>query len=206
MRDDLEGLFVCVGGRWHPRIGDPHIMGWLTVGVYGLAAIAALWAGHRLRRSGLKVPQAERWFWPLLAALMLGLMVNKQLDLQSLLTAVGRCVALADGWYADRRPVQRRFIAGLAVGSGVAMVCLLLLLRRSLSRLWLAVVGVGLIGCFVLVRAVGFHGFDRFVGMRVAGWRMNWLLELGALGLLILGMLLAGIAYGRGSPRGLAQR
>ena len=201
MEAGLDSLMACVADRWRPQIGDPHLMGWLTVAVYGIAALLAFWSGRRLRTSGRAVPWSERLFWPMLAVLMLALMVNKQLDLQSLLTAVGRCFAMADGWYADRRPVQRRFIEILALATCLGVLGLSVMLRRSLRRLWLVVLGVGAVCGFVLIRAVGFHYTDRLIGMVVAGWRMNWVLELGALSIVILGTLLAATAYGR-RPQG----
>lgn len=191
----LDDLVVCVADRWRPQIGDPHLMGWVTVGVYGLAALLAIWTGRRLGRSGRALPRSERVFWPLLAVMMLALMVNKQLDIQSLFTAIGRCVSMADGWYADRRSVQHRFVEGLAVFTALGVVGALAVLRRSLRRLWLVVLGVGATCGFVLIRAVGFHDTDRLIGTVVAGWRMNWLLELGALSLVISGTLFAATAY-----------
>jgi hypothetical protein len=58
-------------------------------------------------------------------------------------------------------------------------------------RICLALLGLGAITLFVLIRAVGFHHIDRLIGARVAVLRVNWLLELGGIGLFILGALLA---------------
>jgi hypothetical protein len=46
--------------------------------------------------------------------------VNKQLDLQSALTELGRILATDGGWYDSRHRVQRVFI--LAVGSAAVLV------------------------------------------------------------------------------------
>jgi hypothetical protein len=55
--------------------------------------------------------------WPLFA-----LGINKQLDLQTALTELGRVLALSQGWYEQRQVVQFWFIAALAA------TCLLLAL------------------------------------------------------------------------------
>ena len=117
-------------------------------------------------------------FWTLAALLLLFLAVNKQLDLQSFMTAAGRCMAQAQGWYENRRLVQLAFILGLA-GTGVLVLLgLRRLLRGTLARTGLALLGLVLVTVFVLIRAAGFHHMDMLIGTRIAGMRLNWLLEL----------------------------
>ena len=58
-------------------------------------------------------------FWFMTAVLLVFLSVNELLDLQTLLTAIGRQYAVKDGWYEERRQVQYLFIVGL---SGLAAV------------------------------------------------------------------------------------
>ena len=167
----------CVFSAWRPGIGDPHPMGWVTVGVYllaGLAAAVVAWRGAFPPGSRGR----ERVFWTLAALLLLFLAVNKQLDLQSFMTAAGRCMAQAQGWYENRRLVQLAFILGLA-GTGVLVLLgLRRLLRGTLARTGLALLGLVLVTVFVLIRAAGFHHMDLLIGTRIAGMRLNWLLEL----------------------------
>lgn len=103
----LNELTACVAERWSPAIGDPQITGWVTVAAYVVAALmsAAVWLRLKGRRG--------RVFWAMVALLLAALAVNKQLDLQSALTAAGRCLARAQGWYGERRLVQLGFIAVL---------------------------------------------------------------------------------------------
>ncbi|KDE39250.1 hypothetical protein ADINL_2379 [Nitrincola lacisaponensis] len=185
MNDHLHALIQCTQDRWQPTIGDPHLMGWITVLGYGLAALAALTA--LIRTQATTRPTAEKLFWYLLVPGLVFLMINKQLDLQSLLTAVARCEAQLSGWYADRRPVQVAFIFAL-IALGTALLGILAwLLRQSLDRLWLVLLGITLLVTFILVRAVGFHRVDVLIGTELAGWRLNWLFELGGITLVILG-------------------
>ena len=90
-------------GRWRPEIGDPSVMGWATVAAYGACALLAFWAA-RVR------PADDRrcfWFWVTVGLLMVVLAVNKQLDLQTLFTDIGRQVARHQGWIEQRRTVGK---------------------------------------------------------------------------------------------------
>ena len=75
--------------RWRPGIGDPTFMGWLTVAAYAIAAFTALLAARRAGRAP-GTTRGSRGMWLLVAAFMALLCLNKQLDLQSLLTDIGR--------------------------------------------------------------------------------------------------------------------
>lgn len=192
----LPELIACVGRDWWPRISDPHLMGWLTVVVYLLTA--ALGARVVMRLHGLA--RAPRVFWILLTALLLALAVNKQLDLQTALTAAGRCQAMAGGWYDDRRPVQIGFLfalGALAIWAGIEGARAL---HGHLVQHGLALAGLVFVLAFVMMRAVSFHGMDRLIGLTVAGLRANWVLELTGPALIIVNAwLLLRAARGDGS-------
>lgn len=173
----MTHLFLCAFSRWSPGLGDNHLIGWLTVFVYVLAASACVAAA--LRGSfPAQSESRERLFWLLAAAILFSLAINKQLDLQSLLTSIGRCLAVEQGWYEDRRIVQRRFIVAVMLGGVVLLAGLGFLLRGTFVRTGLALVGLGFVSCFVVVRAVSFHQVDALINDWVLGIRLNWLLEL----------------------------
>lgn len=178
----LNEVASCVQATWSPQIGDPTIVGWLTVAAYILAAV--LTALVVIRQSG-----RQRIFWLGLFVLLLALAVNKQLDLQSAVTAVARCLALAQGWYEDRRSVQITFIIAVALVCLVVALGLAWALRRDLGHIWLALLGVALLLAFVAIRAAGFHHFDRFIGYEFANIRMNWVMELGGISLIAVNAL-----------------
>ncbi|TBN38646.1 hypothetical protein EYE42_12190 [Paracoccus subflavus] len=189
-------MMVCILARWQPGIGDPGWRGWATVLLY-LAAMVIAW-----RASRATFPPAtrlrERSFW-MLTALILGfLAVNKQLDLQSALTALGRCMAHAQGWYGQRRLVQVAFLAGLAIAGVVFVAALLHLLRGSWPRSALPVIGLVFVCTFVLMRAAGFHHMDRILGVPLLRLRANNVLEWTGPILIMLGALR--VSYQRGRP------
>jgi len=112
---------------------------------------------------------------------MLALGVNKQLDLQSMLTAAGRCLSQLQGWYEERRAFQRDFIIGLLMAASVFLGLVLWLMRGCLRRNGLAVLGLAIVTTFVAVRAVGFHHFDLLIDSRMLDVRYNVLFELSGL-------------------------
>lgn len=178
-----ETLVACVAQRWTPRIGDPNLTGWLTVLAYLACFVLAAQVWRSLRgRQG-------RAFWGLITALTLFLAVNKQLDLQSALTAAGRCMALAQGWYGDRRAVQVVFIVGLLIAAVIGLLIGLWTLRGQLRQNGLALIGLTIVAAFVMIRAVGFHHFDRLIGVHQLGVSMNYLFENSGLLLIAINAL-----------------
>lgn len=167
---------TCAFTQWSPGLGDNNIMGWLTVLVYLVAGVLSLRAARAMAEDALS--RRERLFWIVAGAVMLFLAVNKQLDLQSLVTMIGRCHAQLAGWYNDRRAVQKLFILLVAAGGLGAVGLLALLLRGILNRVWLALLGLGFVCLFVVIRAASFHHVDILISSTVLGFKMNWALEL----------------------------
>lgn len=164
-------------------------MGWVTVGGYFAAAAIALAVVLSADRFPEASRRREQLFWIGVVLFMIILGINKQLDLQSFFTATGRCVSKLGGWYEDRQPVQATAVLILLTLCLLIGVFLLRLLRGVASRYMLALAGVVFIAAFILVRAVGFTHMDALINTRIAGWRMNWVLELGGILLLAAGAI-----------------
>ncbi|HMK52106.1 MAG TPA: hypothetical protein VK551_06360 [Thermodesulfobacteriota bacterium] len=173
---DVESLWSLeyLIGQWRPTIGDPDFMGWFTVGSYFVCAILSLIAafGNRI------VDRRAASFWRMVGVLMILLGINKQLDLQSLFTEIGRQIARAQGWMDQRRIVQFWFI--VAFGTAVfASFFLFVRIKRDLfGRFKLAFIGLFFLFSFIVIRAVSFHHFEEMLGFRLFGAKMNWLFEL----------------------------
>jgi hypothetical protein len=199
-------------GAWSPGIGDPNAMGWITVAAYLSAAylcfvvhrswltsagpavkgrtwgpVALALLGQRRRLAAL--PEAVRMsaLWKALALGLLLLGINKQLDLQTALTELGRILAAKQGWYERRQQVQIDFIIGVVLVGGWLFGSVLLLAGRNLPRLGLALVGIVFLCCFVAIRASSFHHVDRLLGANLDGLKINWIMELGGIALVGLG-------------------
>lgn len=171
--------------NWSPRIGDPTPIGWLTVILY-LAAAYALWCVVRRLRTTGDDAGSEKLVWSIFAILFIALGINKQLDLQSAFTEIGRVIASAQGWYDQRWIVQVYFV-GLVTGcAATAAVVLLVLLRRAPAPALLALLGTAFVLTFVVVRAASFHHVDVLIGRKVLGVRWNWILEIGGIMIVLL--------------------
>lgn len=166
-------VWACVAGEWKPQIGDPNLTGWLTVISYlicfGLAAVVSARLFANRRRGG--------FFWVGITVLMLFLAFNKQLDLQSAMTSFGRCLSHAQGWWENRQTVQITFVLGLIMAMSVIMACVLATMRGRIQENLLALVGLGVLCTFVLVRAVGFHNMDSLIRVEVASLSLNFIFE-----------------------------
>lgn len=172
------------GDVWRPGIGDPTVMGWLTVIAYFSVAVLCLIRALGASQAGRR---GEIIFWSGLGALLLLLGVNKQLDLQTLLTLTGRRIAISQGWYEQRRVVQIIFVA--LVGFVAVGGCFLMwrVVRGHGPDVWVALVGFALLLAFVFIRAASFHHVDTLINLRLGGVRMNWVLELGSLAVIAAG-------------------
>ncbi|MBY0582483.1 MAG: hypothetical protein K2P68_06125 [Sphingomonas sp.] len=154
---------------WSPGIGDPTIWGWVTVANYFLAFISTAWAARK--------DWSNQYFWSIISIFMLALCINKQLDLQSLLTAVAREIARRGNWYQDRRIFQREFIE-LVIILSVSVIGLLIFLNRKAKIAVLGTItGTLFIAGFVVARAASFHHMDQALGISIFAFKLNHILE-----------------------------
>lgn len=165
-------------GRWHPGIGDPTLVGWITVVAYACTCFLCLGCARRLR------PPV---FWWAVTLALLCLCINKQLDLQTWFTEVGRDLAKQDGWYERRHDIQLEFIAAM----GAVFSLLAALVAWALQGYWRQYLrvwgGMALLMFFIVARAASFHHVDQWLMSDLGGLRMNWVFELGGLALIASG-------------------
>jgi hypothetical protein len=175
--------------QWQPHIGDPTLLGWLTVVAYLLAAVVCAvcaWQADKIFEDAYT--WQHRLIWGVLAIGLLFLGINKQLDLQTWFTAVIKETAWEYGLYDLGRRAQVYFIAGMALVSLVVLTVLAWTFRHVWRHYWLLLLGLLFIARFIITRAAGFYGvslprLSQFTG----GFQINWLLE-------ITGALLIGLA------------
>lgn len=173
--------------RWEPGIGDPTFMGWFTVVAY---FVAAFLCGAAARAIRARIPAEERGrqvaVWWGAALLFVALGINKQLDLQSWFTAVGRAIAIRQGWLERRREVQLAFVVIFSATAVAALVVAAWSIRGNWREYGLLLLGAGFTVTFIVVRATSFHHVETFLDLVVAGARMNWVLELSGIGVVSL--------------------
>lgn len=158
---------------WRPGIGDPSLMGWVTVFSYFLTALFCFFV---MRAS----PKKCR-FWRVLTVLLLFLGINKQLDLQSLITNIGKIVVNDLGLYHLRFYIQLSFIFLVLFVALMIMRFFWGYLRSFSFKLFPAFIGVVFLCSFIIVRALSFHYFDFLIAETWMGFRVNVILELGSL-------------------------
>jgi len=173
---------VIVDGQWRPGIGDPSWMGWVTVAAY-LGVAVLCWRSARSAQALVEQAAAYRGraLWWMLAGLFVLLAINKQLDLQSLVTVVGKRLAESQGWYEDRRIVQFWFICAVGGLCAVLLCGMMWLTRGTWRENWLVLAGTGALICFIVIRGASFHKVDIMLGWRVWGAKLNWVVELGSI-------------------------
>ena len=150
LEDDGVQAAMTSEFNWSPGIGDPSFGGWLTVVLYVAAALLSFRAANVASQSD--ATRVEISLWQLLAVGLVVLGINKQLDLQSALTELGRYLAQTQGWYDMRRTVQFAFILTMAISAvGVGVYVLIATMRMPASTR-LAVFGAFLVVTFVVIR------------------------------------------------------
>jgi hypothetical protein len=164
---------------WTPGIGDPTIVGWLTVLAYFVAFLFSVACAKQMgREMSNRDIAAERNLWWFIALALLLLGINKQLDLQTLLMEAGRMLARHEGWYEQRRRVQGVFIAGITCGGFFSLLIVWRTFRTVWQNNWLTILGVIFLIGFVIVRAASFHHMDFVLDLHIAGIKISWIPEL----------------------------
>ena len=169
-------------------VGDLTILGWgVFLAYFGVAALcyraaAVCWRDQQARKSCRA--------WVAIAVVLVLLGINKQLDLHVWLNVFGRRLAEAEGWYRNRGIAQVVFFGGVAAAVVTVYLMLIGLGRGNLRPLAGALLGVGALAAFLLIRAISFDVVDlrTFIG----GFKLHEILEV--LGILLIGVSAASYA------------
>lgn len=174
--------------RW---TGDPTLIGWGVFFAYFIGAWLCYRAATRVESRG---QLASAWLG--LASLLLLLGINKQLDLQLWLTAIGRSLSRTQGWYKERFYIQLAFT--ILVVIVVIVVCWFVLRmgRGHLGQNWLALVGTALLATFVVMRTVSYDVVD--LSVSVFGMKLHQMIE--AAGVLMVAAAAANFGRDSRSP------
>jgi xanthosine utilization system XapX-like protein len=154
---------------WQSSIAHADMADWVTVVAYLFAAVLSARAA---RCAWLRREPRDRVFWNITASLLIFLGINELLDLQTLLTMVGRAHAIANGWYPEHRRIQYLFIIGLSATAMLVGIAMILLTMRTHPAVRIALLGLVFIGLFVLLRAASFHHLDDLLGSGAS--EFNW--------------------------------
>lgn len=141
---------------------------------------AFLW--ERRAKSG-----GHPWIWLLLAVPMVILLLQHVTGAGAAVTDVFRQQAHQEGWYEERRTLQRQLTRlAPAVGGGL-LVVLLVAIRKNWQRYLLPAVAFVYLVAYGAVQAVSLHAVDAVMRTRRFGVQTETWLEL-------LGLLLVAVA------------
>jgi hypothetical protein len=168
--------------NWRPSFHDDFFLGWLITGSYIACAIIAVVFATYLNQMEEK---KAFHFWLLISMAMLALGINKQLDLQTLLTEVGRQLANAQDWYDLRRVVQFSFILVLSAASIAAFLWVAIFFRDLHRRFAFAFCGLFFVLSYMIIRAATFHHIDEVIQYDLHGIKMKWVIELAGIYMII---------------------
>jgi hypothetical protein len=113
-----------------------------------------------------------------LAAGLLFLGINKQLNLQTLMIVLGRRAALAGAWYQRRRFVQAFFCAAFALLGLGFLGFFASCAKRFITKNRLAFAGIIVLLLFVVLRASTINHANELIGVELNDARWAWALEL----------------------------
>ena len=168
---------------------DPYAVAWVIVGLYFVSVLLSAWCciGRRRLIAG---PTYWRFglFW-LLMCLGLGVLgLNKQLDLHVRAIDLSRPILDERGWYATRDDWLPYVVISIAVMSLVLLAAAVLVMRGLWSRVWVAVLGAGVLCFFVFER--GYSVWVKKLPLEQEVWlgmQINHLIEMVGIALIIGG-------------------
>lgn len=156
IRDSLQ----CGFHDWMDIWGDPWLSGSILVMSYLVSGVLVL-------RTANKLAGRERSYWSLCGALLVFQAANTPLDLHAFVWTTGRCLAHAQGWYAQRQSVQVFFLLSAAVIAAILCTIVLWRLASSVVRNLLLTMGMAICLGFTLVKGVSLHELAAFYGQPI---------------------------------------
>jgi hypothetical protein len=158
----------------------------------GITLLCIVGAWNAQHASSNPYLRRHRIFWLSLAAFFFLLFINKQFQILSWFTALGRGLAWGQGWHTDRQIVQQWIILVIFATVSVLLLLIFWSVRDTLRNYWLILIGAGLLLGFTLIRAISFHAIDAFLFEPHAGIQLNWIVEL-TLIVFVAGAIIASI-------------
>jgi hypothetical protein len=155
----------------------------LTIGSIVLASVYFVVAWIT-KKTSIGFDRRERVLWTAIPIALALLGINKLFE--GALTNVGRMVAFDQGWYAHRRVFQIWLIASVLAICSIGAIVLLLSARQASLSTRLALSATIMLLALGLMRDVSLHQLDHLIGERIMGLKLNWLLDVGGLGLVLL--------------------
>lgn len=171
---------------WQLGFGDPTLAGWLITLSYLIAFGICIQVVSAHNNIFARKRSKQRLLWVIISLLMLFLALNKQLDLQTLLTDIGKSIFEKSALHEDRRKYQTLFVLSVASIFVIAIFAIFIELLTVLKKHLLAIAGLGLIALFILYRAASIHHFADFFEYEILSFQFRDFVEISGIILIIL--------------------
>ncbi|HEY3856231.1 MAG TPA: hypothetical protein VGO67_17735 [Verrucomicrobiae bacterium] len=165
-----EGLL-----NWKFTLDNPTPLGWTVVAAYLAAAMCCIRAALK-SRNNLKQSRAVVWW--ILAAGLVFLGINKQLNLQTLMIVIGRNISDAGGWYGERRKIQLIFAIVFGAFSFAALIWVWRKYGEFFRENPLMLAGAVILVLFVVMRSAS---INHVIALPIFGFKddqWGWILEI----------------------------
>ena len=137
---------------WQTAFDDTAVFGLLITALYFVAfllSIAVVFVDHAIFVNKRRV---QSLFWWSIAAFMLLMSINKQLDLQTIFIGLGKSLFLALDLYDVRRDYQRLFSIGFVLVVALCLIFTFIKLLPVIKKHLLAMVGLLFLVIYIDVR------------------------------------------------------
>jgi hypothetical protein len=175
-------------GYWIRYAGDFTFTGWFITAIYFIVFLLCILYLSKLNKNPAKHEKPYVHFRIFLTGCIFLLGLNKQIDIQLLITDIGRTYSQAHGWYETRKYFQVEFLAVFStIGLGLFFI-----LCKALKNIWrsvfLPVTGLFILFSFVIIKASSLHILEHYFDKRIGGFNLFDISEL--TGLLCIGLSL----------------
>ena len=170
--------------RWSLQVGDPTISGWMITLAYLVAGFISIKTHRQKNEDEVEVQKV----WLFLGIILICLGLNKQLDLQTIITDVGRWGATRLNLMEQRHLFKRVFILCLFISLVFFTYYLRIPLKMFMQKYRVVGFGCILIVTFVFCRALSFHIFSIPFNEFLAKYEVYIGWEIIALGIIFIGV------------------
>ena len=146
--------------EWLSRSGDTTFWSWVITLLYAIAMVVAIYYVVKIKG---KESSDKRFLWICISIFLVGMGINKQLDLQILLTMAGSFIAEHQGWYEYRRLIQKIFTIGFLICLSAAGGVILFRIRRIIRQSIMELSGVAILVFFAVIRAGSINHLNKAI-------------------------------------------
>lgn len=171
--------------RWKFGIGDPTFEGWAISLLYLLTAILSF----RKYKSHHRQNRPDYQLWGIISFLLFFLSLNKQLDLQTIVSDVGRWIAINLEMMEQRHIFKRVFILSIFILGLIISVLLRKNIYNFIRSEKVTFLGMLTLLTFIFLRATSFHIFsDSFNGI-LLNLHFFQIMEISAIAIIAISLI-----------------